>query len=39
MIVRSRAWRDILAALRPILERNPEVATEIAEVLEALEEP
>jgi hypothetical protein len=27
------------AALRPVFERHPEVATEIAEVLEALEGP
>lgn len=39
MIVRSRAWREVLSLLRPILERHPEVATEIADVLEALDGP
>lgn len=38
-IVRSRAWREVLGLLRPILEKHPEVATEIASVLEALDGP
>jgi hypothetical protein len=37
MIVRSKVWLDIRAALRPVFEKYPEAATEIAEALEALE--
>lgn len=36
-LTKSRVWNDLLAKLRPILERHPECASEIAALLEALE--
>lgn len=37
MVVRSRAWRELLARLEPILARHPDVARQMAEALEAVD--
>lgn len=38
MIVRSKAWRDILATLEPIFARHPHALAEIAAALRSLEQ-
>lgn len=38
-IVRSRVWRELLALLGPVLDRHPDAAAEIADVLERIEGP
>ena len=38
MVLRSKAWREVMSAIAPILEKHPDVAAEIADALEALED-
>ena len=38
MVLRSKAWREVMSAIAPVLENHPEVAAEIAEAIEALED-
>jgi hypothetical protein len=37
MIVRSRVWRELVEAFRPVMAKHPAAAAEFAEVLERLE--
>jgi hypothetical protein len=37
MVLRSRAWRELMARIEPILTEYPDVATKIAEAIEAVE--
>jgi hypothetical protein len=37
MIVRSRVWRELIEAFRPVMAKHPTAAAEFAEVLERLE--